>query len=350
MSQVVEVTLKVKAPFLTGNRDEGDLLTDASMVRNADGAYVFPESLMRGVLRDSLYSMAQLCDFKLLGEDSETIKTALFGLFGVGSGDVSDGSAITDLGTVKASLEPKARKAVFSDLACTEMPSEESQEVKTRVKIDDVTGASDEAQLQFTSMAGVHGQEFPFAMTITLPQGMDADLCRKLIDLALRPITALGSSKSAGFGRIAGQPTVRLVEAKGPATSVFQFSQPDATSEYADIALQVHGPFLLDTVREAGNALSGGTVISGGTIKAALFEALPDLADDDKAILSAVRITHAFCAPIDPDIGAVEKSKTMCAALPLSLAYYEGGPVLDLAHCAGTPLLSKKIKTRRRWF
>lgn len=328
MRHRLKITVPIVAPFITGNAGSLDMQFDAAMPRNEDKHFIFPESLIRGVLRDSLYSMAECCDFRLLGEDAEQVKYALSAIFGKSSDQAqAQGNAPGQ------NLAPDGRRIVhFSDLVSKET-ADDICDVKSRVTIDPVTGAAKEGHLQTVEMAGKHGSVHDFIMTITLPSFLDINLCRKLLELAFKPVTAIGGSKSAGFGRL----ETASFDLDEQITEEVCFNIPEnlepfEAAQSAQFDLHFLGPFIVDAQDLADNAIIGAKIVPGAAIKGAIFDALGTTITQDEAdCLSDAVFNHAF-----PDNNAKEQ------ILPLSLGFYPAlGKFEDLSFFEDIPLFRK---------
>jgi hypothetical protein len=324
MNRVLSVKLTIRAPFITGNGEVADLARDALMLRDNNNHVMFPRTQIKGLLYDSLTSMAAMASDGLCGLSAAKTSLLMETIFGRKSSADTD-----DVGGSFSAFElyaPHRGKAVFSDLLSEKSYDPAKSDTKTRIERDDLTGSTVEGSLQTVEMIGEHGSPINFVMTITLPEitsEIAVDIAN-LVDLGFAPLTSIGGSKTAGFGRIATRPEVELlaVETEPSTQNVF----PDDAHEFVG-TLRFNGALMIDASRAADNAFVSSDVVPGAAIKAAIADALAvEPSSTDGLALASLRITHAT-----PKLVGSHETHT---ALPLSVALFRKGSdelVADMA-------------------
>jgi hypothetical protein len=302
MGDRVRIELELRAPFLTGNAGSAAHGFDAVMRRTQDGRLAFPGTLVRGVLRDCLRQLLKISPGRLGGLDRPVAEQTILQLFGAKSqAEDTNGGA-----PAREAFEPVRAKARFGDLVSGTSIEIQTADGKFRIQQGRLTAAAAEGMLQRVEIVGKHGNVVPFACDIELDDGVMADNVRKLVDLALRTVTALGTAKSAGFGRIHGTPAVSVVAAV-PAATAASFT---AAGTRARFRLEIDGPLVIDTERDGTNVYRSSVIVPGSALKAAFAET----GGATGIALENVRFSHAF---------PVRSCELRPTILPLSLSVHD---------------------------
>lgn len=328
MPHNIDISISLRSPFLTGNAAAGEMAIDNRMLRNNDNHLMFPGSLMRGILRDALFSMNKRASNGLCGFGADKTQNLFKLIFGSeSSAEIGHKDASND--DLKTAFEPKSAVMHFGDLLSKDTYEPSIDSYKVRIERDSLSGANVEGSLQQTEMIGEHGAIVDFSMSLeylgrqpNVDTGEFLKDVKKLIDLAFRAITSIGASKSAGYGRIAGTPVVKINDLKETKPCDIQLSFDG--QNFASLYLELEGPLLINTQRVGTNAFISDAIIPGAAIKAAFSERLNSEYDEQ---LSNTRITHAM--PVLSD-----QKDAQCQILPLSVGLYDGDgikAVVDLA-------------------
>lgn len=309
MSKKLKLKLKLQSPFMTGNAETPDLTLDALLPRDANNHVVFPGSLLRGVMLDSLQSMSKLSAMQgkgLLGKSQSDTEVLMRAIFGAKSS--AEGQSSSDEVVDKADrFNPQRRGVQFSNLTSVEVFPPCNASSKTRIERNNVSGSAQEGQMQHIEMIGKHGTPVDFELLLTIRPDLNFDDVKAFLELAMRPVTAIGSSKSAGFGKIKECSFEQIEE---PIYSKLSVGDVDTIT----IRMDVDGALSIDNQIKGTNAYISETIIPGGAIKAAIADALGVLEPKQNALLSDMRVSHAF--------PAVE-GKPPHQLLPLSVGFFK---------------------------
>lgn len=178
----MNITLAIKAPFLTsGGADPKNSQLDSVCYRNSRDKIVIPKSHIKGKLREA---MKDLADANALpGISIET-------LFGE---ELDDGS-----------FKPMRASLVFSDFALDTTTSLTNGGFSTRVSIDRKTGTSKAHFLQMNEQLVKSGAVTAWNGSIVFwaENDSEAKATEAVLKKGFQWITALGSMKGSGYGRL----------------------------------------------------------------------------------------------------------------------------------------------------
>jgi CRISPR/Cas system CMR subunit Cmr4 (Cas7 group RAMP superfamily) len=246
-----DVSLDVAGPFLTQSTSAGRFGLDAVLARDPDsGQPMIPGTLVRGRLRQAVMELED-CDVFDRGTHAKWL-----------------GQAASEIDGEADAYLPRRRRLHVSDfLAPAVSPA---SPVRTRVRIDDVTGAAQTGMLQMIESPYAAGKVVTFTGTIEVHGSMDdgkqvEDLIRK----ALRWNPAFGAETGIGFGRAV---SVRVQPRKAVTLPAKVTANTDSTELW--LAVVPQEPFLLGGRRTAGNLFESVDVIPGSAIKGIIAQAL----------------------------------------------------------------------------
>jgi CRISPR/Cas system CSM-associated protein Csm3 (group 7 of RAMP superfamily) len=302
----IHIKLILEGPVLCHATAAGSPGIDSPMLRDSNGRFALPGSLIKGRLREA---MAEL------GQRAGTVyKPDLDDLFGRQTG--SKENAEPDI------LPYRGRLHIDDFLNNSRGRNEEM----TRISIDPILGAARQKMLQVMEAPWSSGELVEFAGNchFIVKDQSEGELIAKQVSTGLRWITGFGSNRSVGFGnvhKIEIEKTclVDLLDDSG----LLDLGEVDTF----DLVIRPRGPFCLARHRVAENIFESEKIIPGSVIKGCLAEQWRNLLgepvgrdvgqfnDPTRSELGAnfdkVRITHAFPAH--------ETSQTRPVVAPLSI-------------------------------
>ena len=306
------LTLSLISPFMTGGSAEPAFGIDARLARNnaTQRRPVIPGTLLRGLLRDALLSMAKRGGGTLPGFDKTATRALLNGLFGRGSGVENILDDRREPPDEYAKNQPQRGALRIADLIATQSPDEET--TLTRIEIEPNAGSVREGHLQVLELPWPIGVAVAFSGELHLGRAVRPEAFEKLWELARQALTSLGAHKSAGFGRIVSGSARLTRDAPWQALAAAPAPPPRA----ATLSLAIDGPFLVDAERVAPNLFRGAAAIPGGVLKGAFADALHGGCAD---ALAACTFHQALPGPL---VNGKNQPLTPCAA-PFSLGLFK---------------------------
>lgn len=297
MSRItLAVTVAVRSPFVFQGLDPAAYGYDASALRDEDRVPIIPGDHLRGHLRHALTTLAGNVTGDQAEQRYKTLLRLLFGAASPGREPEKGGEQDRPDRGLLIVGDLAAIKVTRGDIDCA--AADPIGTPYPRVKIDESTGAADDAMLQQIELVAPIEAVVLFAGKIVvrphrdLPPDVDADLRR-----ALRLVPAMGALKSAGFGEVVhAQSDIRVAPPR-PAPRIAWPAAPDRLA----VTVAFDRPLLVNVRRIAGNYFAGDTVVPGGAIKGAIAEALKDAGcrtiadpgDPTGAALSDIVVSHA---------------------------------------------------------
>jgi hypothetical protein len=281
-----QLTITLRAPWLSRDNHVGLFGIDAPLARLPDGRHYLPGTLLVGRLAEA---------FDHLGEVDERFREAA-SLFFPRNG----------LGADVASGRESRRRLFISDLVLKGKAPDDG--LRTRIAIDSATGRVLDGALQVIEAPFGPGKEVQFrAIVRLLGSRTDCDTMALLLGPALQWLTQLGGGRTYGHGVVEGIELAPFVANKGKGATVV-----DATR--LRLRIQPQDPLCVGEKRTSPNSYSSSDVIAGGVIKGALANNLlasaglaGDLAANAHKLkgleqlashFSALHISHAFPATV----------------------------------------------------
>lgn len=272
----IPVSLEVCGPLLTKSSAIGRPGVDAVMAAgtflNSAGQEVkrfyVPGTLIRGLLREAWQELSSIeAGFGKIGEEW------------LGKASVKDD-------------DPERGRLRFSDFIDWTKDATAENPARTRIQIDEVRGAASGGMLQVMDSPYGAGERVLLAGSIRLlaKTGEPTTDLFDALKVGLRWIRAIGSSKTVGFGSLAG------VTIGDPVSSPLPPGKPAAAWR---VGLTFQSPVIFSKHRVSDNLFESSESIPGGAIKGAIAEMIRtapaefgELSDE----LHAVRFTHAVPA------------------------------------------------------
>lgn len=341
------LSLTLRSPFLIRATRTDSIVLDAAQLRRSDSDRrpVLPGSLVRGLLRDALWTLLtkgvrlglpatapdDLHDLvgTLLGVPSDRRPRDIFAEKASGPGHGTRTIVRSDSAAWRVDNEPDRRTLLkIDDLIAAQVPADEGR--LTRIQVDPDLGAVQEGHLQVVELPFPLGTEVTFTGTVTLyaTARTDAATVETLLTRALPLIRAVGGFKSAGFGEVVradlrsnGSETATAPALPGGARL------PAGLDSDADTVLELvyalDRPFVVNSRQRGGNAFEGDPIIPGAVVKGALANRLQDLGASTaelRQLLAAVGFGHAVPVPADQTHAGAPRPRT----IPLSLVRIDG--------------------------
>jgi len=297
----LQITLTLKAPYLTQSATPTEYGVDVPLARNHEGQFYIPATLLIGKLREAWQELSLLGSTqfspqleKWLGKSSEN------------------------------GVTPQRKKLIFEDLVILEKQQTESK-CKTkhyRIRINEKTGSTEKGAYIVTEKPFATGETIQFQgqahFSATDKQEQeDFIFC---LNKGLQWIMQLGANRTIGFGEIAN---VEIKSVEKQATSAIKL----AKSHRYLLKLRPRAAFCLADTRKSRNLFRSDETIAGGVIKGILAEMFPEEVSE---YLSKIYISHAFPS----------KSNNRPHRFPLSLVEL-GKHYYDVALCP-KPILFKE--------
>jgi hypothetical protein len=301
----LQLTLTLKAPYLTQSSTPTDYGIDIPFAKNHKNQYYIPATLLIGKLREAWQELSTLsAQFPVkieqwLGQKSDPQKAEA---------------------EPESTVEPQRKQFFMEDLVLLEeAPHKPSSAKHYRIRIGPELGSVEKGAYFVTEKPFATGEAIAFqgyARFLTTDEAEQKSLifCLKK---GLQWINQVGANRTIGFGRLL-QVEVEPITLESQATLSLSES-----SRYG-LQLRPHAPFCLAERRIAGNLFRSDETISGGAIKGILAMMFSKNLPES---FSHIRISHAF-----PSNNAIRPLQ-----FPLSLVKV-GGRYYDVALCE-TPVL-----------
>lgn len=302
MTHRVEISLSVTlaSPFILPGLGAAALGIDVAALRDEQKRPVLPGDQVKGLLRAAMVSMK---------EAVAATQQDIIDLFGQPS---SEGT-----GTGEGNV-PERGSLITGDLVATGANLAIKQEnTLTRIAIDQKTGTVQRGALQVIELVAPLGEHVEFLGTAILYASPGAaQRWVSLLEKAWALVPAIGSAKSAGFGRVAAQ-SLRA----GPPTLILPPLEKTAYPPTVWLDVTFDRRLLVDAQRLSDNVWRGSTIIPGTVIKGALARMLK-LAGEEPTTgplgdaLQTIRVSHAF--PLDCE------GRELDLPIPLSAVKLDG--------------------------
>lgn len=303
------INLTLAAPFLSHKAGAQRFGYDMSMLRDAEGAPVFLGSQIRGNLLHTLNFFQR----QIQGADQPMAELdRVISYFGKPSDKESE-----------ASNAPQRAKFNFSYYWTLEPDQYAKIDANTpprfRIGIDATTGTTVKGNVQVIETlfaSGTDNLKFCGSVTAQLNE-KEAENCHVWLSKALNYLPAIGALKGTGFGRIkAAECSYDPVPTNSPSIA---WDKIDRLGIY----LKIDRPFCIAKAHlPNSNRFVSEDFIPGNAIIGAMAQQYPDLIQGQDWF-NKIHIRHAFATPVT--------SIQRAAALPLSLAFYDG-QLVDLAN------------------
>lgn len=270
---------------------------DQALLRNHLGEIVLSGAQIRGNLRHFLLSVRRAEDKAERPQDARLVKDDLFKLW-FGDEGVQDFGA--NLGGDAILLEAGTRSAGRLTIRDAVIQGATAAHELSRIKIDRNTGSVASGSYLVSEQPGKTGSEWSFEGKIVLyGSAEEAAVFSRAFVLFSELLSEIGGMKSSGYGRIVegsfvldGLQSMPLTLANPAAGS----NDPSAVRTYLRISFDE--PLLVEPRIRSGNVQMSSSIISGGTIKAAIAEfgrmARPDFDREFGEALSAITVRSAM--------------------------------------------------------
>jgi hypothetical protein len=293
----IPLTITLRSPFVTRGLVVDRATVDTPLARNAKHEFILPGSLVRGVVRAALATLAEHLDGGVLAAAGTAGRVAddIDALFGRGSGADRARARLASQQGWLADNEPARGLLSFDDLVADPGAAGPNRTL-ARIQLDGELGSVREGFLQVIELPFALGQEVKFQGTAQLRAGkVVPGRVQALLEHALALVPAIGAVKSAGFGRVVSFEV-------GAPVAVAAASAPAPATPVIGMRYLIDRPFLVAAEQVGGNLFRGQPVIPGAAIKGTLANALADAGWMDRAMgeaLSTLTISHAFPRPRD---------------------------------------------------
>jgi len=358
MRTIYEITITIRAPFLTRSSSPGEAGIDAPLQRSPDDAFfILPGPLVRGNL---LEAWQELADEGVPGftqvKDAPWFKVP---------GDAEKPNPAAILNTDRS-------KVKFDDFECQEKGGKDR---RFRISIDDDRGAVKESAYQVIESPWPAGHPIGFKGLAHADLGSvgekEKNVFGQRLRVAIEWAASLGAHRTSGFGRVLA---VKVVDVSNEPRYVSGTSAPPpplasiVPAQDAEFTLVVRPcePFCIARAQPAQNLFESLDYIPGNVIKGALAAVLGAKAP----LLDGLTITHAYpgVEVMDP---AAAKPWQRAVVAPQSLvrcgvglieAAHQPGPFLvdgrapafaidwkddsDIREATGWPLPAKDLRVR----
>lgn len=298
--RTINLTLCLQAPVLSqsaGARSHG---LDAAMWYH-DEKPALPGSLVKGNIRHTLERFNLMLGNKRLATD-------IANWFGMPSGEIDVNDKSND--SAKA-FAPQAGKAIF-DYAWLYQPKnadnnsagkhgrkseDRHQAVRTRIKIDALTGAVEHGSLQTIDSPFAVGEEVQFKGRIFIRcEEIDAQRLERCLTIALQYLPAIGALKGAGFGKVIGSKCTVCLEPAPKDYRHFLTSGAnlfDVTKRY-QLQLTLDRPFCISArPLSATNRFETLDFIPGNVLKGAMATAFKN-SNKKHTGFDLLHVSHAY--------------------------------------------------------
>jgi hypothetical protein len=311
----LRLEIDIEGPVVTASLATPAYGVDIGFLRDLDGNCILPGTLLKGVVVHMLRLMSNRVPAVLP-------RAKLIDWFGQGTGDARD---LDGGGAANGDFAPSRGIVRFGDLRLVE----EKPARLTRIAVDGDTGSVRRGMLQVSETPIGYGETGRFAGTLAVAgDNAQAPEIAVWIKKALSLVPAIGSAKSAGFGRIAA---VRCEIESEAALRGQLVSDPAARAGgLVCYALEFSEPLLVASQAISGNLFKSSEEIPGGVVKGALARAIA-AAGKTAALeqaLDRVIIRHAKPVLL---AGSASPRLQRPLAIPLSLFSVEAFDNGDLA-------------------
>lgn len=313
---VFRLRIEMEGPVLTTGLGTPAYGIDTGFQRSLDGKFMLPGTLVKGVVRHMLHAMAEAAPDLLSG-------ATLVRWFGRGSGDARD----YDRPGVDKSLAPCRSIVHFGDFRL----EKETAVRLTRIAVEAETGNVRRGMLQILETPVGYGETAAFVGTLAIAGADEAESAEAVrwIEKALRLVPAIGSAKSAGFGRITA---VRSEMVTGP-----EDKRPAATAAVRDgdrvgYVLQFEEPLLVASQAISGNLFKSSEEIPGGVVKGALARVIEAAGRMPELETALDRIVIRHAKPVLVKSGdplRSERPRTIPLSLFALVTFADGKPKLN---------------------
>lgn len=273
----IPISITLRAPWVTPGDAAPGPSTDIVLARNRQGQFILPAPLIKGNLRAAA---DQLAHEELIRQE------VVNACFGTPSGRRFKGGTAAPLDPWRVANEPEPGALIFGDMV-TEQTAKKLNGRTQRVEIDPVLGAALDGHLLFIECPFDFDEEVKFDGKVVLyaTDEVAQEDARKLLELALGRLFAVGGMKSVGFGRV-------VARSIGQPVSVVP-AQISAPASSLDLEYTIDRPFLVDAQRHSGNLVVGSSIIPGSAIKAVIARGCKAAGIEAEDFLSALAISHA---------------------------------------------------------
>ncbi|OQW94899.1 MAG: hypothetical protein BWK79_04355 [Beggiatoa sp. IS2] len=301
----LQLTLTLKAPYLTQSAVPTDYGVDVSLAKNYAGRFYIPATLLIGKLRESWKELRKLQSPQFPVNIEQWL------------GNKSDPEK--EENEPENTVEPKRKQLMIEDLVLVDT-LKSTDKKHYRIRINPELGSVAKGAYIVTEKPFATGESITFQGDAYFLTADDEERDRIISCLkkGLQWISQLGANRTIGFGELLDV----QVEPKQPSSA--QTQTPLSKRTRYGLRLQPHAPFCLAERRVSGNLFRSNDTISGGTMKGILATMFPD---ELPKHFDDIRISHAF-----PSC-----KTTRSVRFPLSLVKV-GEDYYDVALCE-TPVL-----------
>jgi len=261
----LEVELIARAPLLSGGGGDGVRGLNKLFVRRSDGKIALNGSHIKGKLREAVKELSR----PLSISDENMIE-----LFGTEESTDNTSKETRDKADQKPTVDYRKKSALrFSDFIITNptartagSPNQNLNQTRlTKVRIDSTTGTSKEQALQMVENLFDSGTEVTVQGRISfIADEAQVASTAETLTKGLRWITALGSSKGSGFGRLERVKT-RLVK-----NEALSLTLPADSSREFCLHFKFEDDLLIGGIKKATYFTESQNTIPGGVIKGSL--------------------------------------------------------------------------------
>lgn len=247
---ILNIALTLQGPVLTASSQAGDWGIDVIAARDCEGRCILPESLVHGVLYDSLNELEAI-----LGNTSPPINV----LFGAKSDDAAN--------------TPQRGQLILSDFI---LQDEESftKRTQTRIARDEECGAVNKGAHVVTEQPVPPGCKAVFKGQASVFWSGETPIFANTIKTGLLWVPKLGGNKSIGFGRIL---KVEVSSTEKRPETVSSLESPDSGA--ITLRLTPDRPFCIAKPRTDLNLFTSENHIPGSVIKGCMANTLNALAE-----------------------------------------------------------------------
>lgn len=283
----IDITITLKAPFLTQASSPGDLGYDMVVARHNNGTPYIPGTLITGKLRQALEELQST-----ISTDSDLwFKPKLEQWFGMPQNQYHG-----------------AKQLYLSDfdLSSDDMEKLNTTGTRDRITIDPARGAIEKHQIVMAENSFVAGEAYQFIgkLHCCVTSATEANSLTQHLNAGLRWMSQIGAMRTTGYGEVID---IKIVSSE----KLIPSPQTIAPQEGDTFALQITPlyPFCLSTKPKSDNQFNSEVIISGASIIGCIATTwghlcgvyngrIDDIQDEMrpelKAAFSQIRITHAF--------------------------------------------------------
>jgi hypothetical protein len=245
----IDITITLKAPFITRSSSPGPYGIDAVNARNSDGRLCIPGTHIVGKLREAWEELGS----SLQDEADADI---------VPSGDTLNlllGEQLSD-----GDFSPRAKQLYFSDFVCREAASDGS---RNRIQIEDDRKAARKGSLLNIECPFPSGRTVSFHGVLSF-ESHDAEHAKcvhRKVKCGLQWISQIGGYRSVGFGQVTD-----IHVSKPKMLKLGGSTRQWRDAEGLDIIIEPSAPFCIAGRPAAGNIFESIEDIPGGVIRGSL--------------------------------------------------------------------------------